>query len=509
MMDMICMQKFEQLSPSDFFFRNRSIAGFTDERAIYQSVRESVENALDSADVAQVLPFIRIKLLPIYPEKNLFNLTVSDNGCGIPASKVPDAFGTVLYGSKYRIRQSRGAFGLGIKMAVLFSQITTNRPIRILTSTGTNVAHDFVLKMDLVNNKPIIMKRNTVPNPKFVHGTLITLTLRGKWTNSMASKLESYLNLSSISNPSATIEYINPEKQLIRYERSTTKISKMPEEGKPHPKGVDIEALKRMAAETKGNKTIFEFLTNHFDHVGETIAKDFLNSNRINPGLVISRMRDNDFEALYVALKNYDKFMAPSSKTLSPIGEMEFERAVKKHFNPQFVKAVSRTPQAYSGNPFIVECCIAYGDVFSSYGKGLQVFRFANKIPLLFDLQGDLFWTIVKKINWQNYRINPKEDPVALFCHLCSTKISYKTAGKEMLAQIEEIYKEGRRAMFKVANALSSFISQQSKVQYHKKRLGIFERYLPEIARNVSVISVVKKEELLSDMWKVVRGESA
>jgi len=502
------LEKFEQLSPSDFFYRYRSIAGFTDERALYQAVREAVENSLDSCDIIQVLPFIRVKLLNVYPEKDLYNLTVSDNGAGIPPSKIPDAFGTILFGSKYsKIRQSRGTFGLGIKMTVLYSQIKTNQPVRVLSSTGTNVAHDFLLKMALVNNKPIILRMNTVPNPKFIHGTLITLTLRGRWTSALASKLENYLKLTCVSNPSATIEYTNPEKKTIRFERSTTKIPKMPVEGKPHPKGVDIEALKRMAAETEVDKTILQFLTNHFDHVGEKTARDFLNTSGINPGLIISRMRDKDFEALYLALKNYDKFMVPSPKTLSPLGDEECERAVKKHFSPQFVKAVSRMPQAYLGNPFIVEVFISYGDFVSSYGKGLQIFRFANKIPLLFDLQGDLFWTIVRKINWQNYRVNPKEDPVALFCHLCSTKISYKTAGKEMLSQIDEIYKEGRRAILKVANALSSFLSQQIRAQHHKKRLGIFERYLPEIARNVSVVSGVKMDELLDNMWKVVKGE--
>jgi DNA topoisomerase VI subunit B len=38
--------------------------------------------------------------------------------------------------------------------------------------------------------------------------------------------------------------------------------------------------------------------------------------------------------------------------------------------------------------------------------------------------------------------------------------------------------------------------------------LGIFERYLPEIARNVSVITGDKKEELLESMLKIVAGET-
>lgn len=499
------MEKFEQLSPSEFFYRYRSIAGFTDERALYQAVREAVENALDSCEVAQVLPFIRVKLKEEFPEKNLYSLTVSDNGTGIPPSKIPDAFGRMLFGSKYgKIRQSRGIFGLGIKMAVLYSQIKTNQPVRVLSSTGTNVAHDFLIKIDLKNNVPIILRRNVIPNPKMIRGTLISMLLEGKLTETVKSRIKNYLMLTTISNPSATIEcHINGE--VVRYERSSQTIPKLPANGKPHPKGVDIEALKRMA-EGK-NISLLKFLCTSFDHLGEKIASEFLKESKLNPNLIVGKMRDADFEELYRKLSNYEGFMAPSTKMLSPIGEKEFEAAVKKRFNPDFVKAVTRPPSSYLGNPFIVEVCIAYGNIFSSYGKGIQVFRFANKIPLLYDLQGDLFWTVVRKIPWQNYKVNPKEDPVALFCHLCSTKISYKTAGKEMLAHIAEIYNESRRAILKAARALTSFLLQQRKQQYQRKRLGIYECYLPEIARNVSFVSGIDKEEILNNMWKVVKGE--
>jgi len=48
---------------------------------------------------------------------------VEDNGIGIPSNVIPSAFGQVLYGSKYKLRQTRGTFGLGGKMALLYGQI--------------------------------------------------------------------------------------------------------------------------------------------------------------------------------------------------------------------------------------------------------------------------------------------------------------------------------------------------------------------------------------------------
>jgi len=52
--------KFEQISPADFFYRNRDIAGFSSpSRSIYMSIRELVENSLDACEVGRILPEIR------------------------------------------------------------------------------------------------------------------------------------------------------------------------------------------------------------------------------------------------------------------------------------------------------------------------------------------------------------------------------------------------------------------------------------------------------------------
>ncbi|MEM1676347.1 MAG: DNA topoisomerase VI subunit B, partial [Nitrososphaerota archaeon] len=51
--------KFEQISPADFFYRNRDIAGFSNpSRSLYTSVRELVENSLDAAEIGRILPNI-------------------------------------------------------------------------------------------------------------------------------------------------------------------------------------------------------------------------------------------------------------------------------------------------------------------------------------------------------------------------------------------------------------------------------------------------------------------
>ena len=44
-------ENFNQISPSEFFYRNRDLAGFSNPtRSLYTAVREFVENSLDACD---------------------------------------------------------------------------------------------------------------------------------------------------------------------------------------------------------------------------------------------------------------------------------------------------------------------------------------------------------------------------------------------------------------------------------------------------------------------------
>ena len=54
---------FQEISASDFFYRNRDIAGFTNpSRAIFAAIRELVENSLDAAESLRIPPDIYVRL---------------------------------------------------------------------------------------------------------------------------------------------------------------------------------------------------------------------------------------------------------------------------------------------------------------------------------------------------------------------------------------------------------------------------------------------------------------
>ncbi|MEM2549507.1 MAG: DNA topoisomerase VI subunit B, partial [Nitrososphaerota archaeon] len=89
-------QRFEQISPADFFYRNRDIAGFSNpSRSLYMSVRELVENSLDACEVGRILPNIWIELTQVEEDSEkdvrIYRLLVKDNGIGVEDEHIPKA----------------------------------------------------------------------------------------------------------------------------------------------------------------------------------------------------------------------------------------------------------------------------------------------------------------------------------------------------------------------------------------------------------------------------------
>nr|WP_256205006.1 ATP-binding protein [Aeropyrum camini] len=123
-------EKYREMSVAEFFAKNKELAGFANPtRALYQTIRELVENSLDATDAKGILPWIHISIRQIEGSEDKggrprYRVTVEDNGIGVPVTSMAMAFGKVLFSSKYVIRQTRGMYGLGVKAAILYGQMT-------------------------------------------------------------------------------------------------------------------------------------------------------------------------------------------------------------------------------------------------------------------------------------------------------------------------------------------------------------------------------------------------
>merc|ERR1712216_961555 len=84
------------------------------------------------------------------------------------------------------------------------------------------------------------------------------------------------------------------------------------------------------------------------------------------------------------------------------------------------------------GHTFVVEAAVSLGG--SKVRPGLNVFRFANRIPLLFEAGNDVITrTAQKRVNWTSYKINANtvQDSIRGCCKQLKVKLVRISAAKE------------------------------------------------------------------------------
>ncbi len=503
------MVTFEEISPADFFYRNRDIAGFTNPgRAVFSSVRELVENSLDASDESHTPSNVYIRLSYDGEESSegteVYKLRVEDNGCGIPARHIPSAFGQVLFGSKYKLRQARGTFGLGGTMAVLYGQITTHKPVHVASSTGTSRIYRYKLMIDIQRNRPVVLDRKIQVNKDRWRGTLVEFWLEGDYSRAMPRILE-YLKQTAVVTPYANITFVDPKGRLYKFTRVTSKMPRPPKETLPHPQGVDVETVRRLIEITK-SRSMADFMKTHFHRIGEKVSHSFLKFAGIDENKNPKKLEPDEIVKLVRMMKKFDGFISPDASSLSPLGEELLKAGILKELEPEFIAVCQRKPSTYSGHPFIVETAIAYGGNVPKKDDVI-LYRFANRIPLLYDEASDVSWRIIKSMNWRKYKVTT-DMPVAIMVHLCSTKVPYKTVGKEFIADRPEVKNEILNGIREVARHLRRYLSKREYREKEKKRLATFSKYLPKIAKFSTELSGKEKEpDIRKLLWSVRKFE--
>jgi DNA topoisomerase-6 subunit B len=539
----VAQATFEEISASDFFYRNRDIAGFTNpSRAIFAAIRELVENSLDAAESLKIPPDIYVRLSfegEASKDTQIYKLRVEDNGSGIHPRFIPSAFGQVLFGSKYKLKQTRGTFGLGGKMAVLYGQIMTHQPAFVTSSTGSAKIYSFKLMIDIQRNRPLILDRKVLINKEQWRGTIVEFNLEGDYLRARAKILE-YFKQTAMVNPYANLTFVDPKGRLYKFTRATTNMPEPPKETEPHPYGVDVELLQRLIHVTP-YKTMQEFLKNHFHRVGDITAQKFLvfsgltdascskhgkltyqeinwtggqpNCSHCNQALTLSpaknpkKLTHQEIVKLMQHLKKYKEFLPPDASCLSPLGEELLKAGIMKELNPEYLVVNQRKPSTYAGHPFIIELGIAYGGDIPRK-SGFVIYRFANKIPLLYDEASDVSYRVINSMNWRRYKVSP-DMPIAIVVHICSTKVPYKTVGKEFISDRPEVRKEVANALREVSRQLQRFLSKREHVDREKRRLSVFAKYLPRIAEFSTTLAGKEKRPDIQKLIKSVQKYGA
>ncbi|MGC8631490.1 MAG: DNA topoisomerase VI subunit B [Thermoprotei archaeon] len=498
-------EQFQELNVADFFYKNKDLVGFdSPHKATYMIVRELVENSLDACDGHKILPDVRVTLSKVEGAgtEERYHIKIVDNGIGVPLEAVPFAFGKVLFGSKYSMRQNRGTFGLGGKMSLLYGQITANSRITITTSQGGGKIYTFEISTDIRTNTPVIHRREEADNKSHFRGVKIEFDFEGDYGKAR-DKIIEYFYETAMVLPYAQLTFIDPNGSLLFYPRITQKMPNPPLETLPHPHGVDLEMLKRMIM-VNPHTSLQVFLSKNFQRVGERTARAFLRSNGFDPHVEVSELNTKQLTKLVTALREYPDFLPPDPSCLSPIGDELLKEGIRRLLSPEHIVVTTRPPRAYEGNPFIVEVGIAYGGAIAPPDKPgkVQLYRFANKIPLLYDEYSDVAMSVIQSINWNQYKIKLDEVPLAFITHVCSTKVPYKTAGKEYVAARPEVEKELELAIKQAARELRVRLSKMEKAEYKERRTEVLRKYLSMMASFSTFLAEKNKEPNIDALFK-------
>jgi len=575
-----------EISVSEFFTKNRHLLGFdSPSKALLTAVKEAVDNSLDACEEAGILPDILVEIREVSSER--YVMAVEDNGPGIVKQQVPKIFGKLLYGSKFhRLKQSRGQQGIGISAAAMYGQLTTGKPITVVSKTGKGrPAHLFEIQIDTRKNMPVVVRDREVEFPHD-HGTRVEIEMEADYRNGKRW-LSRYLEQTALANPHCKLTYRRPDGDSIAFPRAAEIPPTEALEIKPHPHGVELGQLMLKLKESS-EKTLRGSLTNEFSRVTGPVATEIFKTAKLTGNEKPASIADHVqlAERLHKAIQA-TKLMAPPTNCLSPIGETLIHKGLmnflevtqetalheelealeqqalsgrgKKKEEAQkrleelrakqqvpaanapaaqaaqpgpaaqagtapvapaepapeepkqegeevikgykfFITSVTRPPKVYRGNPFQVEVGLAYGGPLAS-DRPIELYRFANRVPLLFQRGACGVTEAVMKTDWRNYEMSqPKGSlpvgPMILFVHIASVWVPFTSESKEAVAHYPEILGEIKLAAQECGRRLAAFVRKTKNAEYELQRRSIFELYIDEIATSMKGLIGVDPEKV-------------
>ena len=374
------------------------------------------------------------------------------------------------------------------------------------------------------------------------------------------------------TRPVAASQRVNadqPGNETLSFPRATTELPKEAVEIKPHPHGVELGALILMAQDSKSHD-VSGFLQSAFSRVSAQAAAEILakvpwGKKHIRPR-ELGENRDMA-EQLHKAIAD-TKLMSPPTNCLSPIGDELMKKGLISFLNviesegeagdenaqldldaagmktakrgkaaakeakaepanaatpvpdapPEegvekikghnyFIATVTRPPKVYRGNPFQVEVGLAYGGSWPA-DKTIELFRFANRVPLLFQRGACGVTESIVRTDWRNYLLSqPKGSlpvgPMALLVHIASVWVPFTSESKEAVAHYPEIMKEIQLAAQECGRKLATFIRKRQAADYQAQRRSIFELYIEEVAEAIGKIIKQKPEPIKKEFLEV------
>ncbi|WP_277552484.1 DNA topoisomerase VI subunit B [Halobaculum limi] len=219
--------------------------------------------------------------------------------------------------------------------------------------------------------------------------------------------------------------------------------------------------------------------------------------------------RDTASELLE-AMRETD-ILAPPTDCLAPITSQLVEAGLRKEFDADFYAAATRDAEVHGGDPFIVEAGIAYGGELQDGGQ-VDLLRFANRVPLVYQRGACATTDVVKRIGWRNYGLDQPggsgmpNGPAVIMIHVASTNVPFTSESKDALANIPAIEDEIELAVREAARELKSYLKKRRSMQKRREKQDVLGRILPEMADKVAEVTGRNRPNIDGAMARIMNN---
>ena len=221
-------------------------------------------------------------------------------------------------------------------------------------------------------------------------------------------------------------------------------------------------------------------------------AREILAEAGLDEGRSPKRISGDDAQGMINAFRRV-KLLSPPTDCLSPIEDLLIKKGLSKAIDSRFASTITRNPKVTQGNPFQIEVGLVFGGDLSADGP-IEVLRFANRVPLMYQQGGCLLTKALEAVDWKRYGLDhpggkgiPK-GPAAVLIHLASTNVQFTSEAKEAVSDNEEVFEEIRLAMLEVGRGLKGHLKKSSQRKKAREKFELINVILPEISKKSSEI---------------------
>ena len=115
----------------------------------------------------------------------------------------------------------------------------------------------------------------------------------------------------------------------------------------------------------------------------------------------------------------------------------------------------------------------------------------------------------MKGVDWKRYGMQQSKNalPVGsavVVIHMCSVWVPFISESKEAIAPYPDIVNEMKLAIQEAGRQLSSYLSGKRRAGEAKRRFQIFERYAPEVAASIALLTGEKGKEIEKKLTEMI-----